>query len=81
MAPQINDTTVTATDFRADGGSDFDLKRPAPDRVRLATVDNKRRMAPLSRPSPENIGGRGLVLVDALSNPVRRRSSPLGKRV
>ncbi|WP_432177096.1 ATP-binding protein [Streptomyces sp. Tue6028] len=57
------------------------IERPTPDRVRLAAVDKKRCMVTLGRPSPENIGGRGLVLVDALSDWWGVDLLPWGKRV
>ncbi|MGV9567832.1 ATP-binding protein [Streptomyces sp. NPDC003480] len=57
------------------------IERPAPDRVRLAAVDKKRCSITLGRPSPENIGGRGLALVDALSDRWGVDLLPWGKRV
>ncbi|MGW9032524.1 ATP-binding protein [Streptomyces sp. NPDC055722] len=57
------------------------IERPAPDCVRLSAVDKKRCMVTLGRPSPENIGGRGLVLVDALSDQWGVDLLPWGKRV
>ncbi|MEU6097754.1 ATP-binding protein [Streptomyces sp. NPDC047079] len=57
------------------------VERPAPERVRLAVVDKKRRMVTLGRPSPEDVGGRGLVLVDTLSDRWGVDLLPWGKRV
>jgi anti-sigma regulatory factor (Ser/Thr protein kinase) len=57
------------------------IERPAPDCIRLSAVDKKRSMVTLDKRSPEDTGGRGLVLVDALSDHWGVDLLPWGKRV
>ncbi|MEV5880771.1 ATP-binding protein [Streptomyces sp. NPDC052101] len=55
--------------------------RPTPDRVRVAVVDKLRRIPEMSTPGLEDIGSRGLVLVDGLSDRWGTDLLPWGKRV
>ncbi|MFG2358594.1 ATP-binding protein [Streptomyces sp. NPDC048521] len=56
-------------------------ERPCPDRLRVAVVDKSRRMPELHIAGQDAIGGRGLLLVDALSGRWGTDLLPWGKRV
>ncbi|MGA5312545.1 ATP-binding protein [Streptomyces pseudogriseolus] len=56
-------------------------EQPCPDRLRVAVVDTSRRMPELRIVGPDAIGGRGLLLVDALSDRWGTDLLPWGKRV
>ncbi len=56
-------------------------EQPRPDRLRVAVVDKSRRMPELNIVGPDAIGGRGLLLVDALSDRWGTDLLPWGKRV
>ncbi|MEU3951957.1 ATP-binding protein [Streptomyces achromogenes] len=56
-------------------------ERPHPDRLRVAVVDKSRRMPELRIVGPDVTGGRGLLLVDALSDRWGTDLLPYGKRV
>lgn len=56
-------------------------ERPRPDRLRVAVVDQSRRMPKLNIVGPDAMGGRGLLLVDALSDRWGTDLLPWGKRV
>ncbi|MFB7507959.1 ATP-binding protein [Streptomyces broussonetiae] len=56
-------------------------EQPTPDRLRVAVVDKSRRCMPeLHHAGPDAFGGRGLVLVDALSDRWGTDLLPWGKR-
>ncbi|MFH8987141.1 ATP-binding protein [Streptomyces sp. NPDC017940] len=56
-------------------------EQPRPDRLRVAVVDKSRRMPELRIVGPDAIGGRGLLLIDALSDRWGADLLPWGKRV
>ncbi|MFI1835684.1 ATP-binding protein [Streptomyces olivaceoviridis] len=56
-------------------------EQPRPDRLRVAVVDKSRRVPELHIVGPDAIGGRGLLLVDALSDRWGTDLLPWGKRV
>ncbi|KMS74362.1 MULTISPECIES: ATP-binding protein [Streptomyces] len=56
-------------------------EQPRPDRLRIAVVDTSRRVPELHIVGPDAIGGRGLLLVDALSDRWGTDLLPWGKRV
>ncbi|MFD7059788.1 ATP-binding protein [Streptomyces sp. NPDC059906] len=56
-------------------------ERPHPDRLRVAVVDKSRRMPELRTVGPDAVGGRGLLLVEALSDRWGTDLLPWGKRV
>ncbi|MFE6337314.1 ATP-binding protein [Streptomyces sp. NPDC057798] len=56
-------------------------ERPRPDRLRVAVVDRSRRMPELQRVEPDASGGRGLLLVETLSDSWGTDLLPWGKRV
>ncbi|MCG0066578.1 MULTISPECIES: ATP-binding protein [Streptomyces] len=56
-------------------------EQPRPDRLRVAVVDKSRRMPELHIVGPDAMGGRGLLLVDALSDRWGTDLLPWGKRV
>ncbi|MFD9819079.1 ATP-binding protein [Streptomyces violascens] len=53
---------------------------PAADRVKVAVVDKRRCLPEMHMPQPDAVGGRGLVLVDALSERWGTDLLPWGKR-
>ncbi|GAA5045853.1 ATP-binding protein [Streptomyces similanensis] len=57
------------------------VEQPRPDRLRIAVVDKSRRMPELHIAGPDSVGGRGLFLVDALSDRWGTDLLPWGKRV
>ncbi|MFG2944670.1 ATP-binding protein [Streptomyces adustus] len=57
-------------------------EQPTPDRLRVTVVDKSRRCMPeLQHPGPDALGGRGLLLVDLLSDRWGTDLLPWGKRV
>lgn len=56
-------------------------EQPAPDRLRVAVVDKSRRMPEIHHAKPEALGGRGLLLIDLLSDRWGTNLLPSGKRV
>ncbi|MBY8840902.1 ATP-binding protein [Streptomyces sp. SP2-10] len=57
-------------------------EQPAPDRLRVAVVDKSRHCMPeLHHPGPDAFGGRGLLLVDLLSDRWGTDLLPWGKKV
>ncbi|MCF3131277.1 ATP-binding protein [Streptomyces olivochromogenes] len=56
-------------------------EQPRPDRLRVAVVDKSRRLPELHIVGPDAFGGRGLLLVDALSHRWGTDLLPWGKRV
>jgi hypothetical protein len=56
-------------------------EQPRPDRLRVAVVDKSRRMPEPRIVGPDAIGGRGLHLIDALSDRWGTDLLPWGKRV
>ncbi|MGW0209982.1 ATP-binding protein [Streptomyces sp. NPDC003233] len=56
-------------------------EQPRPDRLRVAVVDKSRRMPEMHHAQLDDFGGRGLVLVDALSDRWGTDLLPWGKRV
>ncbi|MBP2056705.1 anti-sigma regulatory factor (Ser/Thr protein kinase) [Streptomyces griseochromogenes] len=52
-----------------------------PDRLRVAVVDKSRRMPEMHHAKPEAFGGRGLLLVDLISDRWGTDLLPWGKRV
>ncbi|EFL31732.1 regulatory protein [Streptomyces viridochromogenes DSM 40736] len=56
-------------------------EQPRPDRFRVAVVDKSRRMPELRIVGPDAIGGRGLLLIDTLSDRWGTDLLPWGKRV
>ncbi|MEU0003603.1 ATP-binding protein [Streptomyces sp. NPDC006314] len=56
-------------------------EQPRRDRLRVAVVDKSRRMPELHIVGPDAIGGRGLLLVEALSDRWGTDLLPWGKRV
>ncbi|MGX1541861.1 ATP-binding protein [Streptomyces adustus] len=57
-------------------------EQPTPDRLRVTAVDKSRRWMPeLHRPAPDASGGRGLLLVDLLSDRWGTDLLPWGKKV
>ncbi|MCI3931415.1 ATP-binding protein [Streptomyces sp. AN091965] len=56
-------------------------EQPCPDRLRVAVVDKSRRRPELHIVGPDAVGGRGLLLVDALSDCWGTDLLPWGKRV
>ncbi|MFS4108962.1 ATP-binding protein [Streptomyces sp. PD-S100-1] len=57
------------------------VEQPRPGRLRVAVVDKSRRMPELRIVGPDSTGGRGLLLVDALSARWGTDLLPWGKRV
>lgn len=57
------------------------VEEPRPDQLRVAVVDKSRRMPEVDIVGPDSIGGRGLLLVDALSDRWGTDLLPWGKRV
>ncbi|MGW2552963.1 ATP-binding protein [Streptomyces sp. NPDC001635] len=57
------------------------IERPASDCVRLSVVDSRRCAITPGNPSRDDTGGRGLVLIDALSDQWGVDLLPRGKRI
>ncbi|MFI6374758.1 ATP-binding protein [Streptomyces sp. NPDC050546] len=57
------------------------VERPRPDRLRVAVVDKSRRMPDVKPPNSEATGGRGLLLVRALTASWGTDPLPWGKQV
>ncbi|WP_078872721.1 ATP-binding protein [Streptomyces sp. NRRL S-1868] len=57
------------------------VEQPCPERLRVAVVDKSGRGPELRRVGPDATGGRGLFLVDALSDRWGTDLLPWGKRV
>ncbi|MFE4873478.1 ATP-binding protein [Streptomyces sp. NPDC056682] len=57
------------------------VARPGPDRIRVAVVDKRRCVVEAGTPHPDDVRGRGLVLVEALSDSWGTDLLPWGKRV
>ncbi|WP_256104225.1 ATP-binding protein [Streptomyces sp. ODS05-4] len=57
------------------------VELPRPDRLRIAAVDRSRHTPEVRIVGPDSVGGRGLLLVDALSDRWGTDLLPWGKRV
>ncbi|EST27631.1 hypothetical protein M878_24605 [Streptomyces roseochromogenus subsp. oscitans DS 12.976] len=57
------------------------VERPCTDRVRVSVVDRSRCLAELRQAAVEDVSGRGLLIVDALSDRWGSDLLPWGKRM
>jgi anti-sigma regulatory factor (Ser/Thr protein kinase) len=85
-AELIDDTLLVITELvhnviqhTGDGG-EVTISRPC-DVVRVEVFDHSQDLPQLLKPAPERIGGRGIMLVDAVSQEWGSRLTPTGKVV
>lgn len=77
----VSELASNAVQHAGRGAIRLTLCRLADDRVHVAVIDKSRALPVPAAPSPEEVGGRGLAIIDALSLNWGTDTLPWGKRV